>query len=33
MLASYIAHYLTDHDVANFARHSFDMLAESYEPF
>ena len=30
MLASYENHYLTDHDVANFARHSFDKLAENF---
>ena len=30
MKATYINHYLTDHDVANFARQSFDKLAENF---
>ena len=30
MKATYIKHYLSDHDVANFARQSFDKLAENY---
>jgi thymidylate synthase (FAD) len=30
MQAQYENHYLTDHDVANYARHSFAKLAENY---
>lgn len=30
MKAKYENHYLTDHDVANFARQSFDKLAENF---
>lgn len=32
MKAEYLAHYLTDQDVANFARQSFAKLAENYTP-
>lgn len=32
MKAEYVSHYLTDHDVANFARHSFDRLADEFTP-
>lgn len=32
MKASYINHYLTDTDVANFARQSFATLADSFTP-
>ena len=32
MKAQYENHYLTDHDVANFARQSFDKLAEQFTP-
>ena len=32
MKAEYQAHYLTDHDVANYARHSFDKLADNFPP-
>lgn len=32
MKAEYLSHYLTDHDVANFARHSFAKLADSFTP-
>lgn len=30
MKAEYLNHYLTDNDVANFARHSFDKLAKNF---
>lgn len=32
MKAEYQSHYLTDHDIANFARHSFSRLAEEFTP-
>ena len=32
MHAQYLSHYLTDHDVANFARHSFAKLADNFTP-
>ena len=32
MKAEYLSHYLTDHDVANFARHSFAKLADNFTP-
>lgn len=32
MQAQYIAHYLTDTDIANYARQSFAKLAENYTP-
>lgn len=32
MKAKYVAHYLTDQDVANFARQSFAKLAENFTP-
>lgn len=32
MKATYLNHYLADHDVANFARHSFAKLAEQFTP-
>lgn len=32
MKAQYENHYLSDHDVANFARQSFDRLAEQFTP-
>lgn len=32
MKAEYVSHYLSDHDVANFARHSFDRLADEFTP-
>ena len=32
MKAQYENHYLTDHDVANFARQSFDKLADQFTP-
>lgn len=32
MKAEYLSHYLSDHDVANFARHSFAKLADNFTP-
>lgn len=32
MKAEYVAHYLTDQDVANFARQSFSKLADNFSP-
>ena len=32
MHAQYLSHYLSDHDVANFARHSFAKLADNFTP-
>lgn len=32
MKAEYLNHYLTDHDIANFARHSFAKLADNFTP-
>lgn len=32
MKAEYLNHYLSDHDIANFARQSFAKLAENYTP-
>ena len=32
MKAEYLNHYLSDHDIANFARHSFAKLADNFTP-